>query len=531
MRERTYQEIRWPYSGLHVGRAYAGQPHDTSVDLANVRNFDPNTGRSRGGQRAGLLRYPNAQASGTGNKQIQCIVCVVTHPTDAVSLTNLQAHDVTALSVCAGNVQSFTSSSYAAVTSGTGALSATAPVIFAAQYKDDVYFADGATWAFFDGSVPQMDTWAAGAGDLPVSGSNKPRLICEWRARIVLGGLKGDPFNWFMSAVGDPTDFDYSVVTSTAAVSGTGSVGPAEMPDVIMSFVPYTDDTLLVGCDHTIFQFSGDPAFGGTIDLVSDITGMAFGEPWCKLPDGRIMFFGSRGGIYLMAPGGPGRNTEIVRVSQDRIEEGLATVNLNTTLVRMIYDDRTQGVHIFLTELDQSASTHYYYDLRKDAFFKDTFVDPLYNPVAVATFDGTAVADRVVLLGGFDRRIRAIDYDGTNDDAEAIRSYAWLGPLQADQGAKIHLNDISAVLEDSCNGAYYEVYGGEGAQAAYSRGQLFHSGQWIAGRNAGDNRRASGTSIYIKVGNDSENSYFALERIMAALEKVGMTAGRQPATR
>ena len=519
---RTYREVRWPYNGLHVGRSFHGQAHDTTVSCQNVRNYDPNNGRSRGAQRAGCTRYLDAQAAGSGSNQIQDLACVVTSQTSNATATDLNTRQVKAVSVCAGNVQTFTTSAFTTCTNGTGALASAAPVIFSAGMYGKLYFADGINNKLLDIATTTVSAWTPTAGSFPANGAHYPRLIELWRGRMVLAGIKGDAHNWFMSAVDDPLDFDYGATEShTMAVAGNGGVGPGLIGDIVNSLIPYDDDTMIVGCDHTIYQFTGDPASGGSIDLISDITGMAFGRPWAKSYDGSVYFMGSRGGIYRMEKG-----QKPLRISSDRIENSLSSIDLNLTIVRCVYDDVTQGIHFFVTPLDASASTHYFYDIRKDAFFADVFEDANYNPVAVLLLDGDDVDDRVVLFGGFDRRIRKIDYTNPADDAEPIKSFVWLGPLRADQGRKIHLNELIATLDDSCDGAYYEVYAAQGAQVAYERGQRFHSGTWKPGRNPPDGRRASGTSIYIKIGNDEMDRYFACETIMASIEQAGLISSR-----
>ena len=520
MRTRSYREVRWPFNGLHVGKSFHGQAPDTTVACQNVRNFDPRTGRSRGAQRSGLTRYLDAQAAGTGNVQIQDITSIVTVPTSSTTLTDLVARTTTNVSVCDGNVQTFDTTAFTTATNGTAALSSTAAVIFSAQLFGTLYFADGASQKSLTGTT--VSSWSAGAGSFPANGAHRPRLIEQWRTRIVMSGLRGDAHNWFMSAAGDATDFDYAVtpIVPTMAVAGN-SADAGYVGDVVNSIVPYDDDTLIFGCDHSIWQMSGDPADGGVLDEISDITGMAFGRPWCKSYDGSIFFMGSRGGIYRM---GAGQKPE--RISSDRIEESLQTVDLNTTIVRCVYDDRTQGIHFFLTPLTAGATTHYFYDLRLNAFWADKFESALFNPVAVYLLDGDDPDDRVVLLGGFDRRIRKIDYTAKSDDTEAINSYVWIGPLKVDEGQKVQLKELLGTLDDDSEGAYYEVYGAQGAQMAYSRGQKFYSGIWGPGKNWADARRASGSAIYIKIGNSDMASAFAYETIFAALQGSGISATR-----
>ncbi len=109
--------------------------------------------------------------------------------------------------------------------------------------------------------------------------------------------------------------------------------------------IPYSDDVLIFGCDHSIYQMSGDPMDSGAIDLISDTVGMAFGRPYCMDGQGNIYFFSNRGGVYTLAGGG-GKPTPI---SLDLIGPEIDKINLNTTSVRMVWDEESFGFHLFLT--------------------------------------------------------------------------------------------------------------------------------------------------------------------------------------
>jgi len=56
--------LPFPSSGLHEGMAAEHQPPTTSPQLQNVRPFDVTEGRSRGGQRPGLVKAYTTQIGG-----------------------------------------------------------------------------------------------------------------------------------------------------------------------------------------------------------------------------------------------------------------------------------------------------------------------------------------------------------------------------------------------------------------------------------------------------------------------------------
>jgi hypothetical protein len=265
-----------------------------------------------------------------------------------------------------------------------------------------IYYADGVNYKRYNPSLNTMEAWAAAAGALPVDpASNTPRLICTWRGRTVLSGLPRDGRNWFMSAVGDPTDFDYAPVSPSSADAVAGNNGPLGLiGDTVTALIPYRDDVLIVGADRTIYQFSGDPLDGGQIDLVSDSIGIAWGDAWCKDPMGVLYFMSNLQGVYRLEPG-----QKPQRISQ-AIERLLRDIRLSEVLVRMQWDDLFQGFHLFITPTaNAQATTHYFYEIRAGAWWQQEFGNNDHNPLCCHVFNGNGFADTVA-LGRLQRRRR-----------------------------------------------------------------------------------------------------------------------------
>ena len=525
------------------------QPEGTTADALNVRAFDVSSGRSRGAQRSGLSKYVSTVIV-TG-KRVQDINHSVVISSAASSMTALGIRSVRGIAVCDGTVKKFTSSTVSALTSGGSALSSTAPVIFsAAFFGGDIYFADGASAKFYDQSADDVAAWTASAGSLPKSGDNYPRLIETWRGRIVQSGIKTDPHNWFMSAVGDATDWDYAPTTETEtqAVAGNNSAA-GQPPDTINTIIPYNDDVLIFGCDHSIWQLSGDPQAGGRLDLVSDVTGMAFGRPWCKSPEGNIYFYGSRGGVFVMTPSNAPQ-----RLSVGRIEERLNRVDLNTTIVRMAWNDREMGVHVFLSRLDAMPCEHWFYDVRNDSWWRDRFTTVSMNPVAVHVIDGDDPNDRTILIGSENGYIRRLNSDVFTDDGDAIESYVLLGPVQIDGGnIPFVVSEIQGFLAAGSNDVDYVFYMGDAAEDVYAfieggyalsengkilledgsgsillnSSQVTPDGALSAVRSVVHYPRKRGYAAYLKVGNMQSTKWWAMESMRLAINAVGTSRGRR----
>lgn len=382
-----------------------------------------------------------------------------------------------------------------------------------------LWFADGAHYCYFDPNTASVLRWSPTAGVLPVDDlGNAPRLICTWRGRTVLSGLINDPQNWFMSAVTDPTNFDYAPeeISPTQAIAGNNSplgfVG-----DVITTMIPYTDDVLIMGGDHTIYIFNGDPMAGGQIDLVSSSIGMAWGQPWAMDPYGNIYFVSNRMGIYTMVPGSPPQ-----RISQ-QIEQYIQNVDSGFTTIRAMWNDRFQGLHFFFTPTVQPGpTTHLFWEYRSGAWWVDKFSNDDHNPLCCCVFDGNLPGDRAALIGSWDGYVRSFSSPVANDDGYPIESMVVLGPLSTQDLDEILLKDLQAVLGESSNPVRYDVYVGATAEIALSTNPVA-SGYWTSGRNTTALVRRSGHAVYVKL---SSKNPWAMEQIRARLTTSGKVRRR-----
>lgn len=454
MRDKQVIHVPFPLKGLDINWGRMSQPEGSTFESLNMRPYDTIGNRARGGSRPGLSKYSTVQDQ---NARIQCIVQSIAPASSAMTQANASSLTIVNLCVVNGDVNSFTATTQTAVSGGANLLSATAPVIFAAQIFGDVYFAsDSALAKYNQGSG--ATAWTASAGSIPSAGGSTifPRLICEWNERIVLAGLRGDETNWFMSRRGDPTDWDYSPtagVDEEQAVAGSsGEAGEIGQP--IMTLIPYTDDTLLFGCSQSIWQLSGDPMAGGRFDLITNAVGTAWGKPWCKSPGGVVYFMGQNGGFYTMTPG-----SKPDRMSASRIEKALSTVDLNTTIVTMEWNDETPGVHLFLTPTTQGASDHWFWDARHNAFFKDRFGHSRFNPVATCNLHSESSASRALVIGSEDGYIRKFSDSAYTDDGVGFDSHVFLGPWFFEQGdLQFLVNKIEAVIAKSGSNIQWRLY-------------------------------------------------------------------------
>lgn len=403
----------------------------------------------------------------------------------------------------------------------------TSPYVQSAVLFQKLYITDGERYRVYDpaastnGTVSGYD--ATSCGQAPP----RRRLIEAWRDRIVLARGPDDPHVWDMSAYGDPNNWDFfpPVPNVTMAISGTTDGGPGPCPDIINSMVPYSDDVLLFGGDHTIYALVNDPAQNGRFDLVSDITGMAFGRPWAKDPNGVLYFFGSRGGLYRMVPGGlPDR------VSRHRIERRLQDIDLENVYIRLAYNYRDEGIHIFQCPFGVGGTSlkHWFYDIKNDAFWEDQFgttSDTDSQPTSVWVIDGDEVSDRVLLFGCEDGFVRKWDEDSKNDEtATAIDSYVTLGPLGGQiPGYETQFSGLTAVMGQTDDGGRYELFANEEPSTI---GVSVREGVLVPGRNPPRWDRVTGPYCWLRLRNSALDQRWSLERAHIQAAPAGLARPR-----
>jgi hypothetical protein len=357
-------------------------------------------------------------------------------------------------------------------------------------------------------------TYTSGGSCNRLNGT-KCTLMAVWGGRIVLSGLPTDPHNIFMSAVGDPFDWNYSpdVQTVQQAIAGNITQGYGKNPDIVTALIPYTDDVMLIGGTHSIRKFLGNPAEGGVNVSVTDITGVAFGSAWCQSPEGIIYFFGSRGGVYRMDP----QSGIPQRMTSTTIDERLSDVDLAANIVTLTWDDRAIAVRVYISPINGSATTHYVWDVRNEAWWPFSYSDNLHNPRAIHLLAGNTPSERLILEYGQDGYIRMVDVDAESDDGAAIESYVYLGPFSGMMFAELY----ATLREGSSNvkWAFCSASSMERALTALPR----KAGRFQAGRNQCHWPRTFVENGYLRL---EATGSWALESLMATVEQVSDTMSR-----
>jgi hypothetical protein len=423
---------------------------------------------------------------------------------------------LTTLAVSNGEIRTFDNGS--TVGASLGSLSTTARYVMATSAFNRALFVDGLNYKSYSALTGLVTAWeATSGGQIPPRG----RLVCVWNGRAVVAGFEDQPHNWAMSESGDMDNWDFFPVnpTATQAVIGNNSQA-GQCPDIIAALIPYSDDLFIFGGDHSIYRMTGDPAVDGRIDLVTDITGMAFGTAWCKDPMGNVYFVGQQGGFYRMYPGEQASELSVIPLSFR-----FSQLNVGTFKIQLAWNDVEKGVHVFLTPFTPATTTHYFWDARNNAWWPDQFGNTNFDPTAILVADGDAPGDRVLLLGCRDGFVRKWNFTSEDDDATAINSFVFLGPFQVDRGTEIKMTNYRAVLANGSDAATLTGYGQESADYNILPSAAF-TVTLAAGRNNASWERARGRAVYLKLSSNATANRWVLEELTAEAWPAGRARNR-----
>lgn len=528
-RQTVEQVLRFPLRGVSVMFPRHAQPDGTCVNSLNVMPFDRLEGRARGGPRPGVDNWNVNTIDGANLIQDINYVTVVKDEDPATS--GLDYRQQRAAIVSNGTiawVQPGATAINTATVNGTSTLVGNAQFIFSTNLYGRLYYTDGYDYKIWVANNNVAIDWTPSAGSLPGDpGNTSGRLMVSWRSRIVIAGLRDDAHNWFMSAVGDPLDWDYAPTNTTETQAVQGAIGVAgPMDDVVTCLAPYNEDILIIGGDKSIWQMSGDPQAGGRFDMITNAVGMAFGRPFCQDPTGVMYFLSSRSQLYRMVPG----QVKPEPISDESINPLIEDTNLNTTFVQMAWDDKNEGVWIFFSPFANSAATHYFWSQQTQGFYPMKFANTELNPLSIKVFDGDDADDRVILMGSHNGYVNYLNTSATEDIGVNFTSQVTIGPMMigpANQNRFI-IKELSALSDADGAGLKYEILIGDTPQeAAASEAATFNGadGTFAAGLSLTDNPNIGGYYAYLKVGNNINTSW-AMEYVRVRVAYTESDTGR-----
>lgn len=384
--------IPHPSRGVYRRTGLQEQPGGTLIDARDFWPVDAKTGREMLSVRPGWADY-GEQSS------VNLIATLNVAPGE-----NFQRLLITA---SGGTLYRWSGETATSIGTGidTGRNVATAP------YLAKLYIATGTTPKVYDYDTGNLTNLSASSGEVPTSCP----LICEWANRIVLAG--NPPHSWYMSRIGDPTDWLFAEDDAGSPV-GVADIAGGQIGEPITSLIPHDLECLLFGTANTLSVLRGNPTGGGRLVRIANVVGPVNGTAWCKTADDWTYML-TRNGLHRMPPG-CGSNPQ--SVSRESIPESLLNVDGINRKAFLEYDVRFQGVHIYVTG---SSPEYWWYDVARGGFWPMTV--PGDSILAIGRHDPIETKDESGVLVGTSQGLRRLDRNeplGGEDLA-----YAEIGPV------------------------------------------------------------------------------------------------------
>jgi hypothetical protein len=367
------------------------------------------------------------------------------------------------------------------------------------------------------------ETYTTSGGTETTTTLGRYTLATVWRGRLVLAADRFNPQNFIMSKVGDPLNWDYTATTPDAAFAGNASTA-GRIGDPITALMPASDDTLYIGGDHNLWVVRGDPADGGSIDLVSDSIGVYGATAWTKSPDGTLYFIGTTG-LFRIVPGG---QPELL--SGKQYNQYFAGINRLTKYVTVTWDRDRHGLFMFVTPTSSGTATHLFYDQREGGFWEISYPDS-HGPITATVYDGDSPTDRVLLMGGRTGFVQIQSDTNRRDDGTAISCNVVLGPFQPAPptgdslitGLDITFGEVFTGDSASVWNANWTIKAGKSAydvtDGTAIRTAAGNMGS--AGRQTSRVVRIRGGWFTVSFSNSNDGDYFSLERVVVRVQESG----------
>jgi hypothetical protein len=422
------------------------------------------------------------------------------------------------------DIETFTSLGVASPSGGSAVVNQNAQYIQSVVMLGKWYLADGQKYFVYD---PVTDTVSVFLSS--TSGVMPPRcrLIETWRSRLVLAGDPDNRHALYLSAQGDASDWDFYPPTPTSKQAIWTTLAPQldGVADIINCLVPYSNDWMLVGCDHSIHLLRGDPAAGGSMDLITNEGGMAWGRPYCFGPDGELYYFAQQGGVYVMAPG----LSLPQRLTERRLERQLSDIDLSTHYARLAWDHRQQSLVVALCPYGAGGTSirGWFWNRKHAAWWPMRFGSTAQTgvqPTAVLTSDADDPDDRLIVFGcedGYVRRLdEAVAYDELSTGVQqGIGSYVVLGPFSSeDRMRHVKVKSVWGTLA-SAGQVVAQLF----TQARPDAGLTIPAKSAVLrpGFNARTVLRGKGTTCYVKLTDAAASLPWSIESLALEVEMGG----------
>jgi hypothetical protein len=214
-----------------------------------------------------------------------------------------------------------------------------------------------------------------------------------------------------MSRQLNPFDFGYVANDAQTPVAGTDA-DAGKVGDIVRALIPFHDDYMIFGCATSMHYLQGDPAVGGEMHSIDDFGGIYGAHSWC---------FDKRGDLYFVGTDGISRikkgTINIENLSQLSVPLLLEDEDIDPSTHRVTcgYDKRRDGIVIAITLLEDGSNSNYFYAIRAEGFFPETYPDEC-GAYSLLYYPSNSSANSDLLVGGRDGYIRNFSDLAKDDD-------------------------------------------------------------------------------------------------------------------
>lgn len=353
----------------------------------------------------------------------------------------------------------------------------------------------------------------AGKGQVP---TGCPLIWC-FADRIFLAGAAHEPQVWYAARKGSAgLDWDLTQTDVGRAISSTDDTGAGSIGLPITAAWTASDDNCVMCSKTSIHVMRGDPVTG-QFDTVDNRVGVVGPGAFTQGPGGETYFL-SRDGMYMLPPGESGKPTPI---SRNRLPLELIDVDTNLYDILLMYNQRQQGVHIWMSYKTGVPVSQWFLDIARGAYWPESY-STSHEVFSAMALQVNTISQSELLLGCRDGYIRRFNQSSQTDDGTAITSYCYIGPAML--SGNDYQNGICLELEMICDRDSgpidYTIYTGETNEDAISSSAHSYGRVQSPGLSYRIRPMAGGGSMVVKLANGGTRPW-VLERMFGMIESRG----------
>lgn len=389
---------------VYAERAVAGtltQVSGLSVDTSDNLNM------FSGLQKAFIVNGTNLKIVDFSNTKLTLNAALTTAPTRGSTLTGGDS----GATMIVDFVNTAKTIIYGFTTSGTFAVNGELEIVTGGSLSPEDKWVTVVAEA---STAPHGYDWTVYPGGASGSLPAKCYLGAWYRGRAVLSGNPNDPHQWYMSRQLHPFDFAYVALDAQSPVAGTNSAA-GKVGDIVRALIPFHDDYMIFGCASSMHYLQGDPAAGGELHSIDDFSGIFGAQSWCFDKIGNLYIFGDDG-ISRIKRG----TTFVENLSVITLPKLLEDEAADPTTHRIVlgYDKRRDGIVIAITKLSDGSNSDYFYDIKGQGFFKESYPDEC-GAYSMLYYSANDEGNADLLLGCKDGYLRKFDDTAKNDNKGA----------------------------------------------------------------------------------------------------------------